>query len=70
MSNNNRKVLNWKFCLGLLLSGLFIYLTFRKINLLKTWNEILSAELSPLLLAIVIMLFLYIVQDLEMVYTS
>ena len=53
---------NWKLWLGLLLSALFIYLAFRKVDLARLWTLTKSAD--PLLIFLVVLttIFQYVVR--------
>ncbi|MGD9162302.1 MAG: lysylphosphatidylglycerol synthase transmembrane domain-containing protein [Desulfobacteraceae bacterium] len=46
--------INWKLWAGLILSALFLYIAFKQVDFIKTWEIILSSDLILLLLAVLI----------------
>ena len=54
---NHIRSINYKLWIGLLISGLFLYLSVRKVDLYRTWAIILSSDL-PLLTLVVLVSFL------------
>ncbi|MDY7036966.1 MAG: lysylphosphatidylglycerol synthase transmembrane domain-containing protein [Thermodesulfobacteriota bacterium] len=54
--------INWKLWAGLLISALFLYLAFRKVDLAKVWKVIQSADILFLSMAIVITFFQYVIR--------
>ncbi|MFC1867630.1 lysylphosphatidylglycerol synthase transmembrane domain-containing protein [Thermodesulfobacteriota bacterium] len=57
----NRSV-NWKLWLGLLISALFLYLAFRKVDLARIWAVIRASDLSLLALVVIITLFQFVIR--------
>ena len=53
---------NWKLWVGLLLSALFIYLAFRKVDLARVWTLTKSADLLLIFLVILSVIFQYVVR--------
>jgi len=53
---------NWKLWVGLLLSALFIYLAFRKVDLARLWSVTKSANLPLIFLVILTVIFQYVVR--------
>ncbi len=62
MKHINRSAKNWKLWIGLLISALFIYLAFRKVDLPKMWGVIKYSNLSLLALVIFITFFQFIIR--------
>ena len=56
------KPFNWKLWAGLLISALFLFLAFRKVDMARTWIVIKSADFFPLSLVIVITFFQYVIR--------
>ena len=53
---------NWKLWVGLLVSTVFLYLAFGKVDLVRTWEVTGSADLSFLILVISITLFQFVIR--------
>lgn len=56
------KAFDWKVWAGLLISALFLFLAFRKIDYARMWGVIQSADLVSLFLAVVLMFFQYVIR--------
>ena len=61
VKNINRSI-NWKLWLGLLISALFLYLAFRKVDLARIWAVIRTCDLSFLALVIIITFFQFVIR--------
>ena len=60
---NHTKSFDYKFWLGLLISGLFLYLAIRKVDLYRTWTIIRASDLSLLMLVVVITFIQYVLRS-------
>ena len=58
-------LINWKFWLGLLISGIFLFLAVRNVDLIKTWHVIRSANPVFLLYAVLFQMVHYIFRALR-----
>lgn len=56
------KIINWKLWSGLLISALFLYLAFRKVDLVQTWTMIRSANLFILYFVILLTFFQFVIR--------
>lgn len=52
----------WKLWVGLLISALFLYISFRGVDIVKTWKEICSVNPFYILIVIALMFFQFIVR--------
>lgn len=58
----NRSI-NWKLWIGLLISAIFLYLSFRKVDIYRTWVLIRSSELRLIALVVIITFFQFIIRS-------
>ena len=56
------KSINWKLWSGLLISALFLYLAFRKVDMDRIWAVIRSSDLSLLSLVVIITFLQYVIR--------
>ncbi|MFC1533055.1 lysylphosphatidylglycerol synthase transmembrane domain-containing protein [Thermodesulfobacteriota bacterium] len=61
VKDKNRSI-NWKLWSGLLISALFLYLAFRKVDLTRIWEVIRATDLPPLALVVLITLFQFVIR--------
>ncbi|MBN2062152.1 MAG: flippase-like domain-containing protein [Deltaproteobacteria bacterium] len=59
---NSKGYINWKFWTGLLISALFLYLAFRKVDPAKTWDVIKKSDLSVLFIVVVFLFLQYVIR--------
>ena len=59
---NLDKAANWKFLAGIVISTLFVYLALRKVDLIRMWRVIQSAELFPLSIVIILTFLQYVIR--------
>lgn len=57
-----KRSIDWKLWSGLLISAFFLYLAFREVDPARTWAVIRSADLLYVSLAVLIILFQYIIR--------
>lgn len=53
---------NWKFWLGLLISALFLYIAFRKVDLARIWEVIRASDLSLITFVAIITFFQFVIR--------
>jgi uncharacterized protein (TIRG00374 family) len=58
----NRSI-NWKLWIGLLISAVFLYLSFRKVDIYRTWVLIRSSELRLIALVVIIAFFQFVIRS-------
>jgi len=58
----NRSI-NWKLWIGLLISAVFLYLSFRKVDIYRTWLLIRSSELRLIALVVIIAFFQFVIRS-------
>ena len=58
----NRSI-NWKLWVGLLISAIFLYLSFRKVDIYRTWVLIRSSELRLIALVVIITFFQFVIRS-------
>jgi len=56
------RFVNWKLWIGLLISAIFLYLSFRKVDIYRTWDVIRTSELRLLVLVIIITFFQFVIR--------
>jgi hypothetical protein len=56
------RLVNWKLWIGLLISAIFLYLSFRKVDIYRTWVVIRNSELWLLALVIIITFFQFVIR--------
>lgn len=64
-TRNKGALTQWKLWAGLIISLIFLYLAFRKVDLPRLWAVINSARLWPLFLVVIIAFLQYIIWALR-----
>jgi uncharacterized protein (TIRG00374 family) len=59
---NPSRSINWKLWIGLLISAVFLYLSFRKVDIYRTWIVIRASELWLIALVIIITFFQFVIR--------
>jgi len=62
MNKSLNKAINWKLWAGLLISVVFLFLAFRKVDLSRTWEVIRSADLFLLSMVVAITFLQYVIR--------
>jgi uncharacterized protein (TIRG00374 family) len=57
------KSVNWKLWIGLLISAIFLYLSFRKVDIYRTWALIRSSEVWLITLVVIITFIQFVIRS-------